>query len=134
MQAQQAANNRQTVLQLTTDVTAVPFSNNVILQDFAQTTTVTGREAVTAVLHTFFHTAFTDLVIELDTLVANEETATLSLSLSGRQIKPFWGLPCTGRHITLSLAIICRFTADQIARIELFYDAGTLLRQLGLAL
>lgn len=134
MQVEQAANNREAVLQLTTDVTAVSFSSNVILKDFAQTTTVTGRVAVTAVLHTLFHTAFTDLVIELNTVVANEETATLSFSLSGRQIKPFWGLPCTGRHMTLSLAIICRFTADQIARIELFYDAGTLLRQLGLAL
>jgi hypothetical protein len=30
--------------------------------------------------------------------------------------------------------MICRFYADQIARIELYYDGGTLLRQLGLAL
>ena len=134
MQAQQAANNRQTVLQLTTDVTAVPFSNNVILQDFAQTTTVTGREAVTAVLHALFHTAFADQVVEPHTLTANEETASVCLTLSGRQIEPFWGLPCTGRSITLSLSITCRFCCDQIAYIELVYDAETLLRQLGLAL
>lgn len=121
-------------LLVTQDVTAVPFSNNVILHDFAQSTIVTGRLAVTAVLHTFFHTAFTDLSIECNTILANEEITSLSVSLSGRQIAPFWGLPCTGRPITLMLTIICRFYAGQVAHIELFYDAGTLLRQLGLAL
>ena len=134
MQVQQVATNRQAALQLIRDVTAVPLSNNVILHDFAQNTLVTGREAVTAVLHTFFHTAFADLTIDCHTILDNEERVSLSLSLSGRQIAPFWGLPCTGRPIILTLTMICRFYASQVAYIELFYDAGTLLRQLGLAL
>jgi hypothetical protein len=134
MPTQQATQNRQMALQLMHDVTAVSLTTHVILQDFAQATVIEGREAVTAVLRTFFHDAFTEMNLEIHTLLADRETATLSLSLSGQQIAPFWGLPCTGRHITLSLAIICRFRADQIAHIELYYDAGTLLRQLGLAL
>ena len=134
MSTQQATQNRQMTLQLISDATAVSLATNVILQDFAQSTIIEGREAVTAVFHTFFHDAFTEKTLEIHTLLADKETATLSLLLSGQQIAPFWGLPCTGRHITLSLVIICRFHADQIARIELYYDAGTLLRQLGLAL
>jgi steroid delta-isomerase-like uncharacterized protein len=134
MQGQQAANNRQMALQLMAGDTAVSLSPTVILQDHAQSTTVTGREAVMAFLHAFFRRAFAGMTLEINTLLADRETATLSLSLSGRQIAPFWGLPCTGRHVTLSLALICRFHDGQIAKIELYYDAGTLLRQLGLAL
>lgn len=134
MHVEQAALNRQTVLQLTQDVTAVSFTQTVILQDVAQATTLTGRAAVTAVLHTLFHTAFAEQVVALHTFCAHEETASVRLTLSGRQIEPFWGLPCTGRHITFSLTITCHFIADQIAHIELDYDAEILLRQLGLAL
>lgn len=131
---QQASHNRQTVLQLIRDVTAVSLTHSVILQDVAQATTITGRAAVTAVLHSLFHTAFADQVVEPLTLCANEDTASACLTLSGRQIELFWGLPCTGRYITLSLRLTCRFYSDQIAHIELDYDAETLLRQVGLAL
>jgi steroid delta-isomerase-like uncharacterized protein len=134
MHGQQAANNRKMVLQLTVDPTAVPLAEDVILHDFAQSTTVTGRKAVIDFIHTFFHRAFTDSVIEINLLLVDKETATLSLSLSGRQSAPFWGLPCTGRHITLSLTMIFRFHAGQITCTELFYDGRALLRQLGLAL
>lgn len=121
-------------LLVTQDVTAVPLTDDAILQDFAQSTMITGRDDVINFVHAFFHQAFDEVALEINTLLADKETATLSFSLSGRQIAPFWGLPCTGRHITLSLAMICRFQAEQIARIELYYDGGTLLRQLGLAL
>lgn len=134
MQKHQAAHNQQAVLQLIGEGTAVPLTDDVILQDYAQSTTVTGREAVMGFLRAFFHCAFAEMRLEIQTLLADKETATLSLSFSGQQIAPFWGLPCTGRRITLSLVMICRFYADQIARIELYYDGGTLLRQLGLAL
>ncbi|MCA9933516.1 MAG: ester cyclase [Anaerolineales bacterium] len=134
MQTQEAAHNRQIALQLVDGNTAVPLSPTVILQDHAQSASVSGQEAVATFLHTFFRDAFVEVALEIHTLLADRETATLSLSFSGRQIAPFWGLPCTGRFITLSLAFICRFHARQIVKIELYYDAGTLLRQLGLAL
>jgi hypothetical protein len=62
MPSQQATYNRQIVLQLMRDVTAVSLPINIILQDFALSTIIEGREAVTAVIHT---------------LLADKETASL---------------------------------------------------------
>ena len=138
MQINQAATNRQAAKQLimepTAIKTAVSLAPTITLQDFAQSTTVEGREAVIAAFDTFFHTAFAETAVEFNTLLADNQTATLSIVFSGRQVAPFWGLPCTGRQLTLSLAVICHFHGDQISHIKLYYDAGTLLRQLGLAL
>lgn len=129
-----AAINRQSALQLVLETTTAALTRDVILQDFAQDTSIAGRAAVTAFIHTFFHRAFVEKRVTINTLLADQETAALSLLLAGRQSTPFWGLPNTGRYLKLPLVIICRFQADYIARIELYYDAGTLLRQLGLAL
>lgn len=134
MQGQQIAYNRQMTLQLMAGDTAVPLTDHVILKDHAQSTTVIGQDAVIDSLRAFFLQAFADTAVEINTLLADGKTTALSLLLSGRQVAPFWGLPCAGRHVTLSLVMICRFQADHIAAIELYYDGGTLLRQLGLAL
>ena len=129
-----AANNRQTALRLIAEAETALLTPNVVLHDLAQDKTVSGRTAVTTFIRAFFQHAFTDKRIGINTLLADEETVMLSLVVSACQIAPFWGLPNTGRRLNLSLAMICRFQADHIARIELYYDAGTLLRQLGLAL
>lgn len=129
-----SAKNLQAARCIAEDVTAVPFSRYVILQDFAQDSRVMGQAAVTAVLHTFFHSAFHQPVITTKFTIANKDNVSMAMTLSGQQIAPFWGLPCTGREITLLLAIVCQFYGEQITHIDLFYDAGSLLRQLGLAL
>jgi len=136
MQINQAVTNRQLAKQLITKPTAVltTLAPAITLQDFAQSTTIEGREAVIAAFHTFFHVAFVETAVDFNTLSADNQTATISLIFSGRQVAPFWGLPNIGRHIMLSFAIIFHFHGDQIAHIKLYYDAGTLLRQLGLAL
>ena len=129
-----SAKNRQAALLITQDLTAVPFSQHVIFRDFAQDCLVIGRTAVTAVLHAFFYAAFNHPTITLNSTKSEEDQVQLALTLSGQQIAPFWGLPCTGRTITLDLAIGCCFFGEQITHVDLHYDAGTLLRQLGLAL
>ena len=113
MDTQASAQNQLAALLITQDVTAVPFSNHVIFHDFAQDCLVIGREAVTAVLHTFFHAAFSDPTITLNHVCADDDSAQLELVLSGRQVAPFWGLPCTGRSFAAisPLRLSSRITA-----------------------
>jgi predicted ester cyclase len=44
------------------------------------------------------------------------------------------GIPPTGREIAVPMALFFWIDAEQIRQVTLYYDAGTLLRQLGLAL
>jgi hypothetical protein len=43
------------------------------------------------------------------------------------------GLPPTGQEVAIPMALFCQIKAGQIQRATLYYDAGTLLRQLKLA-
>ena len=134
MDTQVSTQNQLAALLITQDITAVPFSNHVVFHDFAQDCLVNGREAVTAVLHAFFQTAFSNPTITLNRTQANAESIRLAFVLAGQQVAPFWGLPCTGRSVTLEMELGCRFLGEQITHVDLHYDAGALLRQLGLAL
>lgn len=116
------------------DVTAVPLAADVVLEDFAQTAVFVGRTTVFAALHAFFVDGLADAEIIPTALLGDAETAVLACTVHARQSAPFWGLPCTGRHLTLPMVIICHSDVAQVQRIELYYDAGALLRQLGLAL
>ena len=44
------------------------------------------------------------------------------------------GIPPTGRAVAIPMALFCEIERQEIQLASLYYDAGTLLRQLGLAL
>ena len=53
-----AAGNRQLVMQLLGEDTAVALTDDVILQDLAQATTIVGRDAVVDFIQAFFAMRF----------------------------------------------------------------------------
>jgi predicted ester cyclase len=44
------------------------------------------------------------------------------------------GLPATGREVALPMIIVCHIAAEKIQQAAMYYDAGSLLRQLGMAI
>ncbi|MCP5097688.1 MAG: hypothetical protein GY943_19245 [Chloroflexi bacterium] len=125
--------NQRLARKLLRDITAVSLSPTITLIDHAQQSHYHGQGQVTAVWQAFFVNGLHSPNMEMSTLLADNTTATFSINISGKQQHPFWGLPNTGRHISLKMAVICRFETGVFTQIELYYDAGSLLRQLGLA-
>ena len=113
---------------------AVPLAEEVILQDHAQDRVYQGRGAVEGVLRAFFVAGFPGAQFEVHSSTAGETSAVLEFDLHGKQDGPFLGIPATGREVVLPMVIVCQISDGQVRRLSLYYDAGSLLRQLGLAL
>lgn len=109
------------------------LAEDVILEDQAQGQVFRGRAAVTAVLYAFSQ-GFPNARLEIRSQAQNGTAVFVELVFQGQQHGRFLGIPATGRQVTVAMVIVCQLYQERICRIALFYDAGTLLRQLGLAL
>jgi steroid delta-isomerase-like uncharacterized protein len=119
---------------LTENPVGLPLDNDVIAEDHAQGCLFAGRAAVEQLLWEFFVQGFPNARPEVQCIVASEEAVALEITLYGRQDGPFLGIPPTGREVRLPMTIINVFADGRIRRLALYYDAGALLRQLGLAI
>lgn len=125
---------RQIIAAFVENPTAVALAEEVVLRDHAQDRVYQGRAAVEGLLQAFFVEGFPGARIEVQSSTADKTSAVLEFDLHGNQGAPFLGIPATGREVALPMVIICQISNDQIHRLSLYYDAGSLLRQLGFAL
>lgn len=128
------AANRQVMELFVKAPTAVCLVEEVVLEDVAQNHLYQGRAAAEGLLRAFFVEGFPTARVEAQTILADEYTAVLQFLFYGRQDGPFLGLPITGREVVMPMVLICGLSAAQIQRATLYYDAGSLLRQLGMAI
>ena len=126
--------NRQLAESFVVERSAVALTEDVVLWDQAQSRSFAGRAAVEAVRQALFVDGFAEVRIEVGRLIAEESVAALEFTFFGRHRGRFMGIPPTDRKIAIPMALFCVIEAGQVRRASLYYDAGTLLRQLGLAL
>ncbi len=110
------------------------LADDVLFIDQAQALTYTGRAAAEILLCSFFTFGFSHARVDAPTLTINNETAVLEFTFRGRQSSSFLGIAPTGRTVAVPMVLTCGIRDGQVWRANLCYDAGTLLRQLGLAL
>jgi steroid delta-isomerase-like uncharacterized protein len=126
--------NRQLVEAFVVGRSAVVLAEDVVFGDQAQSRSFTGRAAVEAIWQALFVDGFADVRIDIHTFIADDMAAALEFIFRGRHHGRFMGLPPTGQEVAIPMALFCQIEAGRIRRATLFYDAGTLLRQIGLAL
>lgn len=100
--------------------TLTNLATDVILHDWGQGATISGRTAVQSFLNAFFHTGFPQAEIDVETLVADADGAALSFTLPGQQNGNFLGIPATGRAVRLHAALVCQTVGGQVQRVSLF--------------
>jgi steroid delta-isomerase-like uncharacterized protein len=109
---------------------AALFAEDTELVDLADGTVTAGRAALEQELVALF-TAIPDLHVSHRRLVAQGGVVAAEIDLTGTPVREFRGHPPTGRPITW---VTCSFydldDAGLIARERMYYDAGTLDRQL----
>ena len=77
-------------------------------------------------------TALPDLEIEVRQQHVAYEAIVVEVMIRGTQLGEWKGLPATGRRLDLPLCGIYTFdAADRLAGERIYYDRGTVLRQLG---
>jgi len=77
-------------------------------------------------------TALPDLEIEVKRRHVADDAILLEVMIHGTQLGPWRGLPATGRRVKLPLCAVYTFdSSDRLAGEKIYYDRGTVLRQLG---
>jgi steroid delta-isomerase-like uncharacterized protein len=76
--------------------------------------------------------ALPDLVIDVQRRHITDDAIVLEVMIRGTQLGSWRGLPATGRRVDLPLCAVYTFdAADRLAGEKIYYDRGTVLRQLG---
>jgi len=111
-----------------------PLSDHAILEDYGQSMVYRGRQAVITVLRAYFGLGFPNGRIEIHAAFSNPPARAVAFTFLGRQDGVFLGIPATGREVAVPMMLLYRLAEGHIHYLAWYYDAGTLLRQLGLAL
>ena len=114
--------------------TAVPLTDDIVLHDLAQNCVYRRRTAVYPLLLTFFVEGFSEVRMEKQTLLADERSAIVEFVFYGHHKGVFLSIPSTGKRVMVPMVLVCQIADGYIHHIRWYYDAGCLLRQLGLAL
>jgi steroid delta-isomerase-like uncharacterized protein len=77
--------------------------------------------------------AFPDQRNELIALHHSDDAVIVEANLYGTHLGPFRGLPPTGRRFELRICALFLFDEDRLVCERVYFDAGTVLRQLGVA-
>jgi steroid delta-isomerase-like uncharacterized protein len=76
--------------------------------------------------------ALPDLVIDVQHRHVTDDAIVLEVMIRGTQLGSWRGLPATGRRVDLALCAVYTFDGDdRLAGEKIYYDRGTVLRQLG---
>jgi steroid delta-isomerase-like uncharacterized protein len=108
------------------------LADDAILRDQAQERSFHGRAAAGAFLDALFRQAFAGARSEVETVLLGDEAAAIAFTFHGRHDGAFLGLPATRRQVAVPMVMVLRLAGGLIARADLYYNAGTLLRQLEL--
>lgn len=76
--------------------------------------------------------AFPDQRNEIHTLRHADDAVVVEFDLLGTHGGPFMGVPATGRTFRCRMVAIFEFDGDRIVCERVYFDAATIMRQLGL--
>jgi len=76
--------------------------------------------------------ALPDLKIEMQKRHVSDDSVVLEVMIRGTHLGPWRGLPATGRRVDVPLCGVYTFDSnDRLSGEKIYYDRGTVLRQLG---
>ena len=78
-----------------------------------------------------FYAAFPDINHEIEEVFATDDRVLVRFVLRGTNSGSFFGMPATGRHVTVAAHVIMHVAAGKVSRLFGIFDEAGLLRQLG---
>ena len=77
--------------------------------------------------------ALPDLTIDVERQHVTDEAVLLEVTIRGTHLGAWRGLPATGRGVAFPLCAVYTFNEDdRLAGEKIYYDRGTVLRQIGI--
>ncbi len=91
-----------------------------------------GREGVQGMFNYLYHIAF-DAASTTRVLLFGENNAMLEGDFVGKHVVEFNGIPATGLEVHVPLCVVYDIENDQFKRGRVYFEAPSLLKQLGVS-
>jgi hypothetical protein len=111
---------------------AAALAAGCVLRDQAQERSFHGPAAAGEFLDLWLRRAFAGVRWEVECVVSGGGAAAITFTFHGRHAATFMGLPATGQEVAVPMVLVLRLAGALVTRADLYYNAGTLLRQMGL--
>jgi steroid delta-isomerase-like uncharacterized protein len=122
---------RKTLHQIVDQERKFKVSSAITLRDQGQERSYFGARQVEAWFAMWFEEAFDNSRLEIDQSVSSPRQTFAAFTFYGTHQAAFLGIPATGRMVCLPMVLLVEAAECQIQTISLYYNSGTLLRQLG---
>jgi len=106
-------------------------ADDYVYEDVARGVVIRGKTEFAALMREFF-SAFPDYKGELTSFFVSGDRACVEYVMKGTHTGDLHGLPATGKRISLPIAEIWELRDEKIVKASSYYDAATMLRQLGM--
>ncbi len=107
--------------------------NEIIADDFefhGPTTSLKGCEDFRRFVKAF-QEAWNISLMQVASLKSTSKLVTVKVVLAGQHAGEIWGIPPTGKDVSLTATLTMRVRGGKIVTMDVAYDTNTMLRQLG---
>jgi steroid delta-isomerase-like uncharacterized protein len=113
------------------DHDAAYYAEDAEFQIMADPEPLRGREAIAGLMASLYGGSFTDTHVEVRSLVADGPRVVLEFVYNGTNTGEFMGLPPTGQRVSVPILGIYEVAGTYITEGRIYFDMGTMMRQLG---
>ena len=108
------------------------MADDVVFTVMASGETFRGRDAVSAMLDTYYRTAF-EAAAEPRTAIVGDGHAMIEVTFAGKHVGDFMGIPATGKDVRVPLCVVYDVDDGAITAGRVYFEVPVLLQQLGVA-
>jgi len=126
-----SAGSLEVFLAFIVDHDAAFYAEDARFQIMADPEPLEGREAIAGLMGALYGGSFTDTHVEYRTILADGNHVVLEFVYNGTNTGDFMGLPPTGRRVSVPILGIYEVEGEYITFGRIYYDVGTMMRQLG---
>ncbi len=107
------------------------YAEDATFQIMADPEPLEGREAIAGLFSALYGGSFTDTHVEIRSVLADGPRVVLEFVYNGTNTGEFLGLPATGERVSVPIMGIYEIDGEYIAHGRIYFDMGTMMRQLG---
>lgn len=126
-----SAGSLEVFLAFIVDHDAAFYAEDARFQIMADPEPIQGREAIAGLMGALYGGSFTDTHVEYRTILADGNHVVLEFVYNGTNTGEFMGLAPTGQRVSVPILGIYEIDGDSITFGRIYYDVGTMMRQLG---
>ena len=123
--------NYQIVQRFLSDGDLSAMKEDAEFYDYTRLDPVIGSQAISDYIYSHYNIWFQDAVADFSNIVKGESSVVMEFTFRGIHKGEMHGIPPTGKSVEIPMCVIYDLENDLIIQGRLYFDAATMLKQLG---